>query len=60
MDILHLQRVADLTTSKTGTIILKEAANIYTARCRRETVNFAQGHTRIQSLVSSDVTFLLN
>jgi len=60
VDILHLQIVADLITSKTGTIILKEAANTCAAKCGRETANFAQGHMRIQGLVSSDVTFLLN
>lgn len=60
MDILQLQIVADLTTSKTGTIILKEAANTYAARCGRGTANFAQGYIKIQGLVSSDVTFLLN
>lgn len=36
-----LKIVADLITSKSGTIILKEAANTYAANCGRETADFA-------------------
>lgn len=58
-NILHLEVIRPATISKTGTIILKAAANTYAARCGKETVNFAQGHKKIWGLVSSDVTFLL-
>lgn len=36
-----LKIVADLITSKSATVILKEAANTYTAHCGRETADFA-------------------
>lgn len=38
---LTLKIVADLTTSKSGTIILKESANTGTVNCARETADFA-------------------